>query len=221
MAIAACKRITCAFFYNRSLILLTFLSFLQVEILEQVKKSAERRRKDKLEKASKKIKTYWSRVKCIQVLGYSKPAGNQNVYTFWCTTVKNMWVMRWKMIATMEKVTRVNEEEKLSVVSQFLQILSGSQAHKQVRVFFYVWCIQYIHFTVTNLSTVMRPKAPKSHLYLTNREFRFFLVYFLNPIWQRSKSGANLRSLPSLFDFNLSTIGAHKDRPIGRFTTSP
>ena len=36
----------------------------------------------------------------------------------------------------MEKVTRVNEEEKLSVVSQFLQILSGSQAHKQVRVFF-------------------------------------------------------------------------------------
>ena len=40
------------------------------------------------------------------------------------------------MIATMEKVTRVNEEEKLSVVSQFLQILSGSQAHKQVRVFF-------------------------------------------------------------------------------------
>ena len=60
----------------------------------------------------------------------------------------------------------------------------------------------------------MRPKAPRSHLYLTNREFRFFLVYFLNPIWQRSKSGANLRSLPSLFDFNLSTIGAHKDRQL-------
>ena len=47
VAIVACKRITCAFVYNRSLILLTFLSFLQVEILEQVKKSAERRRKDK------------------------------------------------------------------------------------------------------------------------------------------------------------------------------
>ena len=52
--------------------------------------------------------------------------------------------MRWKMIATMEKVTRVNEEEKLSVVSQFLQILSGSQAHKQVRVFF--------TFNVSNIS---------------------------------------------------------------------
>ena len=94
---------------------------------------------------------------------------------------------------------------------------SGAQAGQGL---FYV-CLQYIHFTVTNLSTVMRPKAPKRHLYLKNREFRFFLVYFLNPVWQRSKSGANLRSLPSLFDFNLSTIGAHKDRPIGRFTTSP
>ena len=29
----------------------------------------------------------------------------------------------------------MSEEEKLSVVSQFLQILSGSQAHKQVRFF--------------------------------------------------------------------------------------
>ena len=60
----------------------------------------------------------------------------------------------------------------------------------------------------------MRPKAPRNHQYLTNREFRFFFVYFLNPIWQRSKSGANLRSLPSLFDFNLSAIGAHKDRQL-------
>ena len=34
-----------------------------------------------------------------------------------------------------KKVTQVSEEEKLSVVSQFLQILSGSQAHKQVKIF--------------------------------------------------------------------------------------
>ena len=125
------------------------------------------------------------------------------------------------MIATMEKVTRVNEEEKLSVVSQFLQILSGSQAHKQVRVFFLRLMYSIYPFHGDESIHCMRPKAPRNHQYLTNREFRFFFVYFLNPIWQRSKSSANLRSLPSLFDFNLSTIGAHKDRPIGRFTTSP
>jgi len=36
-----------------------------------------------------------------------------------------------QQVEILEQVTRVNEEEKLSVVSQFLQILSGSQAHKQ------------------------------------------------------------------------------------------
>jgi len=36
-----------------------------------------------------------------------------------------------QQVEILEQVTRVSEEEKLSVVSQFLQILSGSQAHKQ------------------------------------------------------------------------------------------
>ena len=44
--------------------------------------------------------------------------------------VKNIW-KSWN--ENDKQVTRVSEEEKLSVVSQFLQILSGSQAHKQVK----------------------------------------------------------------------------------------
>ena len=44
--------------------------------------------------------------------------------------MKNIW-KSWN--ENDKQVTRVSEEEKLSVVSQFLQILSGSQAHKQVK----------------------------------------------------------------------------------------
>lgn len=67
---------------------------------------------------------------------------------------------------TFEKVTRVSEEEKLSVVSQFLQILSGSQAHKQVRFFTLGFSLKPCH----QLSAFAQPPSSSCICWIVDRK---------------------------------------------------